>query len=114
MISKEFIKGSLKTIVLKVLKEGGPMHGYAITKKVEELTGGKLILTYGNLYPLLHKLEKDKVLVTTRDISTGRMRIDYALTPKGESLVIQKIREIREFIETLQVIVDLKPGLKYA
>ncbi|MDP4224438.1 MAG: PadR family transcriptional regulator [Bacteroidota bacterium] len=114
MISTEFIKGSLKTIVLKVLKEDGPMHGYALTKRVEELTEGKIKLTYGNIYPLLHKLEKEKVLVTARDISTGRMRIGYALTPKGESLVTQKIKEIKEFIETLQIIVDLKPGLKYA
>jgi DNA-binding PadR family transcriptional regulator len=113
MISKEFIKGSVRTIILKILKEDGPMHGYALTKRVEELTQGNLKLTYGNLYPLLHKLENEKALVTTRDISSGRMRIIYALTPKGETLVVQKIREIREFIETLQIIVDLKPGLKY-
>ena len=64
MISSEIIKGSLKTIVLKLLKEEGPMHGYAITRKVEELTEGKIKLTYGALYPVLHKLENDGVLVT--------------------------------------------------
>ena len=57
MISNDLIKGSLKTIVLKMLREEGPMHGYAITQRVEDLTEGKIRLTYGALYPVLHKLE---------------------------------------------------------
>jgi DNA-binding PadR family transcriptional regulator len=111
MISNEFIKGSLKTIVLKVLAEEGPMHGYALTQKVENLTRGNIRLTYGALYPILHKLKKEKVLVTESDISTGRMRIYYSLTPKGHSLVTEKINELKEFIGTLQQIVELKPGM---
>jgi DNA-binding PadR family transcriptional regulator len=111
MISNEFIKGSLKTIVLKVLKEEGPMHGYALTKKVEILTRGNIKLTYGALYPLLHKLKKEKILVTASDITTGRMRIYYSLTPKGHSVVTEKINELKEFIDTLQQIVELKPGV---
>ena len=61
MISTELLKGSLKTIVLKVLEENGRMYGYQITHKVEELTSGKIILTYGALYPVLHKLEDEGV-----------------------------------------------------
>jgi len=114
MISSELIKGSLKTIVLKLLEEKGPMHGYAITRKVEELTGGKIKLTYGALYPVLHKLESEKVLVTAKEVNNNRMRIYYALTPKGQSVVTEKIKELKEFIESLQNIVELKPGLNYA
>ena len=55
MISTDLIKGSLKTIVLNVLKENGRMYGYEITRRVEELTGGQIKLTYGALYPVLHK-----------------------------------------------------------
>jgi DNA-binding PadR family transcriptional regulator len=114
MISSELIKGSLKTIILKLIEEKGPMHGYAITRKVEELTGGKIKLTYGALYPVLHKLENEKILVTAREVNNNRMRIYYALTPKGHSLVTEKIKELKEFIESLQGIVELKPGLNYA
>ena len=67
MISTELLKGSLRTIVLKLLKEEGPMHGYAITRRVEELTDGRIKLTYGALYPMLHKLESENVLVTTSE-----------------------------------------------
>jgi PadR family transcriptional regulator, regulatory protein PadR len=114
MISADLIKGSLKTIVLKLLKEEGPMHGYAITRKVEELTQGKIKLTYGALYPILHKLESERVLVTASEICNNRIRIYYSLTPKGHSLLAEKIKELSEFIESLQQIADLKPGLSHA
>jgi PadR family transcriptional regulator PadR len=114
MISTDLIKGSLKTIVLQLLKEEGPMHGYAITRKVEEITEGKIKLTYGALYPILHKLENEKILVTASEIFNNRIRIYYALTPKGQSAVIEKIKELNEFIDALQRIVNAKPGLSHA
>lgn len=114
MISNELLKGSLKTILLKVLKEEGPMHGYALTRKVEELTRGEIKLTYGAIYPVLHKLENDGILVTASDNYNNRVRIYYALTDKGQSLVIEKIKELNEFIESLKRIVDIQPGLSHA
>lgn len=114
MISADLFRGSLKTIVLKLLEEHGPMYGYQITRKVEELTTGKMTLSYGALYPVLHKLENEKVLVTASEMKNNRMRIYYALTPKGHSLVTEKIKELNEFIESLQMIVQAKPGLTYA
>jgi len=114
MIPNELLKGSLKTIVLKLLKEQGPMHGYALTRKAEELTEGKMKLTYGALYPVLHKLKKEGVLVTATEIRNNRTRIYYALTPKGHKIVIEKIKEMTEFIESLQIIVNAKPGLSHA
>jgi len=114
MISSELIKGSLKTIVLKLLKEEGPMHGYAITRRVEELTEGKIKLTYGALYPILHKLENEGSLVTDSENFNNRIRIYYSLTPKGQTVVAEKIEEMAEFIESLRKIIEPKPGLSYA
>jgi DNA-binding PadR family transcriptional regulator len=114
MIQTDLIKGSLKTIVLKLLKEEGPMHGYAITQRVEELTDGKMKLTYGALYPILHKLEKEGSLVTASENFNNRLRIYYALTPKGHTVVAERIKELNEFIESLQRIVDTKPGVSHA
>lgn len=113
MISSELIKGSLKTIILKLLKEEGAMHGYAITRKVEELTEGKIKLTYGALYPILHKLESDGSLITNSENFNNRIRIYYSLTPKGETVVVEKLREMTEFIESLQRIIEPKVGLSY-
>ena len=114
MISSELIKGSLKTIVLKLLKEEGPMHGYAITRKVEDLTQGKIKLTYGALYPVLHKLESEGVLITASENFNNRIRIYYSLTPEGDTLVGEKLKELVEFIDSIQRIVNPKPGLIHA
>ena len=114
MLPSDLIKGSLKTIILKLLKEEGPMHGYAITRKVEVLTEGKIKLTYGALYPILHKLENDGSLVTASENFNNRIRIYYALTPKGYTVVDDKIKELNEFIESLQRIVNTEKGLSHA
>jgi DNA-binding PadR family transcriptional regulator len=114
MISNDLLRGSLKTIVLKLLKEEGPMYGYQITRRVEELTAGKMKLTYGALYPVLHKLEKEEILVTTSELYNNRLRVYYSLTPEGHSVVAEKIKELNDFIESLKLIVDPRPTLNHA
>lgn len=110
MISNEFIKGSLKTIIIKLLKVEGPMHGYLLTQRIEAITGGAVKLTDSALYPVLHRLKKDKIVVTASEINNGRMRIHYALTPKGHSLVAENTKQLKELIGLLQTVVDLKPA----
>jgi len=114
MIPSDLIKGSLKTIVLKLLEENGRMYGYEITRKVEELTSGKINLTYGALYPVLHKLESEGVLVTESENFNNRIRIYYLLTSHGHSVVAEKIKELNEFIESLQHIINPQLGLSHA
>lgn len=111
-ISAELLKGSLKPIVLKLLKENQRMYGYEITQKVEEISKGKIILTYGALYPVLHRLEKDGVVVTEHEIVNNRNRVYYKLTPKGGKKSIEKINEMHEFLQTLGLLFNL--GTKYS
>ena len=112
-IPGEMLKGSLKSIVLKLLAENDKMYGYEITRKVEELSEGKIQLTYGALYPVLHKLEKDGNLVTESQNVNNRTRIYYRLTPKGKSVAIEKIEELKAYIETLKVLLQPYPALQY-
>lgn len=107
-IPNELFKGSLKPIVLKLLKESGRMYGYEITQRVEQLTQGKITLTYGALYPVLHKLEAEGILVTEQEIVNSRTRIYYRLTSKGEKKSTEKIKELEDFIQTLSIL--LKPN----
>jgi len=108
MISKELLKGSLKSIVLKLLSENKRMYGYEITQKVEELANGKIKLTFGALYPILHKLETDGAVITETEIMNGRVRIYYKLTPKGTNVAKEKVKELQDFIEMIGIL--LKPG----
>ena len=113
MISTELLKGSLKSIVLKLLAENGRMYGYDITRRVEEMTAGKIKLTYGALYPVLHKLELDGSVITEAENFNNRTRIYYRLTPKGNSYALEKIKEIQEYIEVMGLILkpDTNPGI---
>ncbi len=109
MISKELFKGSLKSIVLKLLTENSKMYGYEITQKVQEMTGGRIKLTFGALYPILHKLETDGSVITESEIINGRVRIYYKLTKTGKNVAKEKIKELQEFIEMINIL--MKPGL---
>ena len=108
MYSSELIKGTLKTIVLKLLKENKKMYGYEITQKVKELTADKIQLTEGALYPSLHALEADGI-VTTELVNVGnRMRKYYTLTKKGKSTAEEKVNEFADFMNTMKFLLDIK------
>lgn len=111
MYSSELIKGTLKTIVLKLLSENNQMYGYEITQKVKELTGNKIQITEGALYPTLHALENDGV-VTTEVVNIGkRVRKYYKLTPQGKNNAMEKVNEFADFIQTMKFLLDIKPQL---
>lgn len=106
MYSKDLIRGTLRTIVLKLLSEHGRMYGYEITRKVKELSGDEISLTFGALYPTLHKLEKEGVLTTTSEIVDHRTRKYYALTQKGTETARVKIEEYFAFSRTMHLIMS--------
>lgn len=111
MYSKELLKGTLQTIILKLLTEQDKMYGYEITKRVKELTGDKILLTEGALYPTLHKLEAEGMLTTEKVYIGKRVRKYYSLTPKGGETSRVKVKEFKEFVETMKLLLDLKPNL---
>src|ERR1700752_3983573 len=80
MYSSELIKGTLKTIVLKLLAENKRMYGYEITQRVKDLTGNKIQITEGALYPTLHSLEADGILITEIEYIGKRVRKYYSLS----------------------------------
>jgi PadR family transcriptional regulator, regulatory protein PadR len=108
MYSKELLKGTLQTIVLKLLAENGRMYGYEITQKVKEQTEGKIQLTEGALYPSLHKLEAEGLLVTETVNIGKRIRKYYSLTPKGNVQTASKLEEFASFISTMQFLLNPK------
>ncbi len=109
MANSNLFKGSLSTIVLKLLKEEGRMYGYEITQKVKAATKGKFKITEGALYPTLHKLEAEGILEVEIEKVDNRLRKYYKLTEKGTTETAKKISELEEYIKTLQEVIFLKP-----
>lgn len=110
MHSSELLKGTLQTIILKVLENHGRMYGYEITQKVKELSDGTLNLTEGALYPTLHKLEAEGLLTTEKESLGKRVRKYYSLTPEGESAVSQRINNFQAFISTMFKVLQIAPA----
>ena len=111
MYSSELIKGTLKTIILKLLSDSDKMYGYEITQKVKELTGGKIQLTEGALYPTLHAMEAQGILTTDAVNVGNRIRKYYTVTEVGKKVAKDKVSEYSDFIDTMIFLLDLKPKL---
>lgn len=100
----ELLKGTLSTIILKLLAENGKMYGYQITQKVKEISDGAILVKEGSLYPALFKL-KEEGLVDTEEENIGkRVRRYYILTAEGKNEAHRRIQEVHLFIELLQKI----------
>jgi PadR family transcriptional regulator PadR len=110
-INNDLFKGTLQTIILNLLAENEKMYGYEITQKVKQLTQGELLLKEGALYPTLHKLETEGLLETSSMVVDNRLRKYYALSENGQTEVVNKLQEAKDFIRHLEVLLNLKPSL---
>lgn len=115
MQGNEFIRGTLKTIILRLLAQRRHMYGYEITQRVADLSNDEIKLTYGALYPTLYKLEAEGLLVTTTEVVDNRARKYYSLTPKGKKFAKEKVSELQRFNKILTAILadKPKPGLTF-
>lgn len=107
--SSELLKGTLKTIVLKLLADNKKMYGYEITQKVKELTFDKIQITEGALYPTLHALEADGLVTTESEFIGKRVRKYYSLSPSGKTKTKEKVTELADFMNTMKFLLDIKP-----
>lgn len=100
-INKDLIAASSTPIVLAILAEGDS-YGYAILKRVRELSGGHMEWTDGMLYPVLHRLERlGHVEARWEASETGRRRKYYRITPGGRAQLAEERRQWRAVDATL-------------
>jgi DNA-binding PadR family transcriptional regulator len=92
-IPKDLVAASATPLVLAILAEG-ESYGYAIIKRVGELSGGELRWTDGMIYPLLHRLERNGFVRAVWGRSeTGRRRKYYRLTRAGKTHLARQRRQ---------------------
>jgi PadR family transcriptional regulator PadR len=101
-IPKDLVAASAAPLVLSIL-EDGPTYGYAILKRVSELSDGELAWTEGLLYPLLHRLERQGHIHgywSTAD--SGRKRKYYEITSDGSSALAEHQSQWRAVVTALE------------
>ncbi len=109
IFSSELIKGTLKTIVLKLLADNSKMYGYEITQRVKELTSERIQLTEGALYPTLHAMEDEGLVTTEIEYIGKRVRKYYKLSTTGKARSKERISEFADFVETMKLLLDIQP-----
>src|SRR3954452_3292992 len=92
-VDKDLVAASATPLVLAILAEG-ESYGYAVLKRVRELSGGEFEWTDGMLYPLLHRLRRLGYVTTEwRTSPEGRRRQYYRLTENGRAVLADQRRQ---------------------
>ena len=101
-IDKDLVAASATPLVLGILAEG-ESYGYAILKRVGELSGGRMQWTDGMLYPLLHRLERLGHVEASWGVSdVGRRRKHYAITAAGREALAERQHQWGVVADALQ------------
>ena len=110
-ISKDLIAASATPLVLTILSQG-ESYGYAIIKRVHELSGGNMNFSDGMLYPVLHRLEKQKLIVSqTQQAENGRMRKYYRIKKEGKRAINEYKQQWTAVYATLKQVWEVNPCL---
>ncbi|GAA3749728.1 helix-turn-helix transcriptional regulator [Leifsonia bigeumensis] len=106
-IDKDLVAAMATPLVLAILAEG-ESYGYAILKRVRELSAGDVEWTDGMLYPLLHRLERLDYVVAEWALSPeGRRRRNYRITASGRAQLADQRRQWETANRTLGGLWDL-------
>ena len=102
-------QGTLALMVLKTLESMGPLHGYGIKLRIEQISGDAISVNYGTLYPALLKLEQEGYIASEWSPSENNRRAKfYRLTAPGRR---QVTRAEREWERTTKIVARfLVPG----
>jgi PadR family transcriptional regulator PadR len=108
-IEKDLVAAAATPLVLGILMDGD-LYGYAILKRVGELSGGSMQWTDGMLYPLLHRLERLGYVTSLWGTSeVGRRRKHYAITDSGREQLAERQEQWTVVADALQKVWQAVP-----
>lgn len=101
----DFINGVPELLALRLLSRK-PMYGYELVQQIKLCTAGALEFGEGCVYPVLHRLETEKLLTSQRATINGRSRIVYRVTPGGRKRLAESTGVWRQLVEAVQNILE--------
>jgi PadR family transcriptional regulator, regulatory protein PadR len=103
-------QGTLHLLMLKIVAIG-PVHGYAIAQRLEQISRGVVQVPEGSLYPALHRLENRGFLAADwKETETGREAKFYRLTRKGRKQLEAETADWQRLIEAVGLILGMANG----
>jgi transcriptional regulator len=102
----DVLQGTLDLLVLKTLSAMGPLHGYGIARRIEQVSGDLLALNQGTLYPALLRLEQQGLISSDWGVSENNRRARfYQLTQKGAAKLEVEVDRWRRISAAVNAIV---------
>ena len=109
---RDVLYGSLGLMVLKTLEALGPLHGYRIARRIEQISGGQLSMNQGTLYPALLKLEQAGWITSRWTASESGRRVKaYSLTRSGRKQLLIEQTEWERATGIVLRFFDIQTGL---
>ena len=106
----ELPQGTLDMLILQVVTLG-PIHGYGIVQRLEQISGDVVHVQHGTLYPILHRLENRGLLASSWKLSdTGRNAKFYRITRKGRAALKDNAASWARLVDAIQLILRATEG----
>lgn len=101
----DYLNGVPELLVLQLL-DRQPMHGYDLVQAIRAASGMKLDFGEGCIYPVLHRLEEQKLLASKRELVGGRNRIVYRVTKQGQRRLADSRAAWREIVAAVNTVLQ--------
>jgi PadR family transcriptional regulator, regulatory protein PadR len=110
----DVLQGTLILLVLRTLDALGPLHGYGIARRIEQVSGDLLQLNQGTLYPALLRMEQEKWIASKWGASEKNRKAKYySITPAGRKRLAQETEDWQRMSATIDrflgPIADISP-----
>ena len=104
-MAKNDLQGALDLLILKTLSQLGAMHGYGIVTHIRRVSGERIIVEEGSLYPALHRIEQNGWVRATWEVTEyGRKAKYYALTRTGREQLAEREENWEQVAKGVQAI----------
>lgn len=104
-MAKNDLQGALDLLILKTLSQLGAMHGYGIVTHIRRVSGERIIVEEGSLYPALHRIEQNGWICASWAVTEyGRKAKYYALTRTGREQLAEREKNWEQVAKGVQAI----------
>jgi PadR family transcriptional regulator, regulatory protein PadR len=105
-------QGTMALMILKTLEAMGSLHGYGVARRIEQISGDRLSLNYGSIYPALLRLEQERAIASEWGTSENNRKAKYyKLTAAGRKLLRQQTEEWQETSDIVARFLAVKESL---
>lgn len=102
--------GTLDLLILRTLEAMGPLHGYGIARRIEQISGDTLQLSQGSVHPALIRIEQEGWIRASWGVSETNRKVKiYAITPQGKKQLRAEVAKWEQAAQLVTRFLEVKP-----